>query len=115
MLQRAATGITTFYQFWYANQFHSVNNAKLTQLVTVWLRVYVVPLFGAYIADTYLGRFRTVCWALGVALIGHILLIISAVPGVIEHPHGALACFLIALIVMGLGALLLYRVGLPGV
>ena len=31
------------------------------------------------------------------------LLIVSAVPGVIEHSHGALACFVIAVIVMGLG------------
>jgi len=32
---QAATGITTFNQFW----------------------CYIVPLFGAYIADTYLGRY----------------------------------------------------------
>jgi len=38
-----------------------------------------------------------------VALFGHILLIISTVPGVIEHSNGALACFVIALVIMGLG------------
>lgn len=36
--QRTATGLTTFNQFW----------------------VYVMPLFGAYVADTYLGRFNTI-------------------------------------------------------
>ncbi|KAI0330301.1 oligopeptide transporter [Cubamyces sp. BRFM 1775] len=79
--QRASTGIGTFNTFW----------------------VYVIPLFGAYIADTRWGRFKTTCVAVGIALVGHVLLIISAVPGVIEHSRGSLACFLIAIIIMGLG------------
>jgi proton-dependent oligopeptide transporter, POT family len=40
--QQASTGLTTFNQFW----------------------VYLMPLFGAYIADTYLGRFHTI-WISG--------------------------------------------------
>ncbi|TBU28486.1 MFS peptide transporter [Dichomitus squalens] len=79
--QRASTGIGTFNTFW----------------------VYVVPLFGGYLADTKWGRYKTVCICVGVALIGHILLIISSVPGVIEHSHGALGCFIIAVIIIGLG------------
>ncbi|KZV84008.1 PTR2-domain-containing protein [Exidia glandulosa HHB12029] len=79
--QQAATGLTTFNSFW----------------------VFVIPLFGAYIADTRLGRFKTVCWSVGIAIIGHILLIMSAIPPVIVHPHGALGCFIIAIIIMGLG------------
>lgn len=66
-------------------------------------RVYVIPLFGAYIADTRWGRFKTICVSVGVAILGHILLIVSAVPGVIEHPNNSLACFIVAIIVMGLG------------
>lgn len=65
--------------------------------------MYVIPLFGAYIADAHWGRYKTICVAVGIALVGHLLLIISAVPGVIEHPNGSLACFVIALITMGLG------------
>ncbi|KAF8621776.1 hypothetical protein AX15_007512 [Amanita polypyramis BW_CC] len=79
--QRASTGLTTFYQFW----------------------CYVTPLLGAYIADTYLGRYKTVCIAVLIALVGHIILIISAVPGVIEHSTNATAAFCIALIVTGFG------------
>jgi POT family proton-dependent oligopeptide transporter len=41
MGQRASTGLTTFNQFW----------------------AYVTPLFGAWIADGYLGRFNTVLCA----------------------------------------------------
>lgn len=81
MGQRAATGLTTFNSFW----------------------VYVTPLLGAYIADTYWGRYKTICVAVAIALFGHVLLIISAVPGVIEHAHGAVACFAIAIVIMGLG------------
>ena len=66
-------------------------------------RVYVIPLFGAYVADAYWGRFKTISVAVGIALVGHILLIISTIPGVIEHSDGALACFVVALIIMGLG------------
>lgn len=67
------------------------------------IRVYVIPLFGAYLADTRWGRFKTVCVSVGIALFGHILLIISAVPSVIEHTHGATACFILAVIIMGVG------------
>lgn len=81
MGERASTGITTFNTFW----------------------VYVIPLFGAYIADTYWGRYKTICWSVFVAVIGHILLVICSVPTVIVHSHGALACFIVAVIVMGVG------------
>ena len=66
-------------------------------------RCYVIPLFGAYLADTRWGRFKTVCISVAVALFGHVLLIISSVPGVIENTNGSLACFIIAIIIMGLG------------
>jgi len=37
-----------------------------------------------------------------ITVIGHILLVISAVPGVVDQP-GAIGAFAVALIVMGLG------------
>ncbi|KAJ7500067.1 POT family-domain-containing protein [Mycena latifolia] len=79
--QQTSTGIGTFYQFW----------------------CYVTPLFGAYLADVHLGRFNTVILGVGVALVGHIVLIVSAVPGVIEHASGSFAAFLVALVIMGIG------------
>ncbi|GMK57468.1 hypothetical protein CspeluHIS016_0403020 [Cutaneotrichosporon spelunceum] len=81
MGQRASTGLTTFNTFW----------------------VYVTPLFGAYLADKYWGRYKTVCVAVFVALIGHIILIISAIPSVITNKGGSVACFIIAIIIMGAG------------
>lgn len=73
---------------------------KLTHLPTS--RCYVTPLLGAYIADSYWGRFKTICVAVVIALVGHVVLIISAVPGVIEQ-KGATGAFVIALIIMGFG------------
>lgn len=78
--QQTATGLTTFYQFW----------------------CYVTPLLGAYIADAHLGRFNTIAIAIAIALVGHILLIVSAIPGVIDK-DGAMGAFIVALIIMGFG------------
>ncbi|KAJ6589522.1 peptide transporter PTR2A [Mycena capillaripes] len=79
--QHASTGITTSYVFW----------------------CNVTPFLGAYIADVYLGRFNTICIAVFIALLGHIILVIAAVPGIIEHPDTSLFIFLVALGIMGLG------------
>ncbi|KAF9531503.1 POT family-domain-containing protein [Crepidotus variabilis] len=80
LLQRAATGLTTFYQFW----------------------CYITPLYGAYLADAHWGRFKTIAIAVFVALLGHIIFIISAIPGVIEK-KGAVGVFVLGMIVTGLG------------
>ncbi len=61
-----------------------------------------MPLFGAYIADTYLGRFNTVCWAVLVAMVGHVLLVASAAPSIIAKPNAAIGLFAVA-IIMGVG------------
>ncbi|KAF4958228.1 hypothetical protein FGADI_2600 [Fusarium gaditjirri] len=81
MGQRASTGITTFNQFWQ----------------------YFMPLLGAYIADQYWGRYKTISWALGIDIIGHIILITSALPPVISNQGGALGAMIIAIIVIGFG------------
>jgi len=79
--QRASTGLGTFNTFW----------------------VYLLPLFGAYVADTYWGRYKTICVAVAIALVGHVLLVVSALPTVIDNPNGALGCFAVAIVIMGIG------------
>ncbi|KAH9050172.1 oligopeptide transporter [Lactarius hengduanensis] len=79
--QETSTGLTTFLQFW----------------------AYVTPLFGAYIADEKWGRYNTIAVSVAIALVGHIVLIISAIPPVIVHPNGALAALCVAIVIMGLG------------
>jgi POT family proton-dependent oligopeptide transporter len=79
--QRVSTGLVTFNSFW----------------------VYVLPLFGAYVADTYWGRYKTIAIALAIAIFGHILLIMAALPSVIANPSGSIGCFAVAIIIMGIG------------
>ena len=75
MGQRASTGITTFNQFWQ----------------------YLCPLFGAYVADQYWGRYKTITVALFVDIIGHIILTMAAIPPVITKPAGnSLAAMIVA-------------------
>ncbi|KAK1992460.1 POT family protein [Colletotrichum falcatum] len=80
MGQRASTGITTFNQFWQ----------------------YFMPLFGAWVADKYWGRYKTICISVAVDLMGHCVLIASAVPPVITKPAGnSLSALLIGMITIG--------------
>lgn len=81
MGQRASTGLTTFNQFW----------------------SYFTPLIGAYLADQYWGRYLTIQYANILAFVGHIVLIIAAIPPVIVHPTAALALFILGLVVLGVG------------
>ena len=62
-----------------------------------------MPLAGAYVADEHLGRFKTIMYSIGAALIGHTILLISAIPPVIKNPNGSIAAFAIGLVIMGVG------------
>ncbi|KAJ5809077.1 uncharacterized protein N7503_001295 [Penicillium pulvis] len=57
----------------------------------------------AYVADQYWGRYRMIFASLAVALVGHAILVISAISRVIGTPRGAIACSSIGLVVMGIG------------
>ncbi|EJD42453.1 peptide transporter PTR2A [Auricularia subglabra TFB-10046 SS5] len=81
MGQRASTAVTTFNTLW----------------------VYITPLVGAYLADAYWGRYKTICIAVGIALVGHVMLIYSALPSTLEDPSYAFRVFLCAILVMGTG------------
>ncbi|KAF1934679.1 MFS peptide transporter [Clathrospora elynae] len=74
---------------------------SLTTFNSFW--VYVCPLFGAWIADTYLGRFNTIVYSVMVAEVGHLILIASSAPSVLENSNTALGVFVLGLFVMGLG------------
>ena len=66
------------------------------------IRNGLTPFLGAYIADTYWGRFKTASFGLFVALVGHLILIISAVLVTVDK-EGAIVAFVVALIITGLG------------
>jgi POT family proton-dependent oligopeptide transporter len=62
-----------------------------------------MPLAGAWVADQYWGRFRTIFASIACALVGHTILIISAIPQVISKPGGSISAFSIGLVIMGIG------------
>ena len=61
------------------------------------------PIFGAYIADTYWGRYKTICVSVAIVLVGHIIMIFSAIPGIIGG-NSSFILFIVSLIVTGTGA-----------
>lgn len=79
--QQMSTGLTTFYQFW----------------------SYVTPIAGAYVADSYWGRYKTVCVSVAIAMLGHVIMIISAIPGIIGS-NASVGIFILSLIITGAGA-----------
>ncbi|KAI1371289.1 PTR2-domain-containing protein [Hypoxylon crocopeplum] len=79
--QQAATGLILFNNFW----------------------SYLIPLVGGWLADTYWGKYKTIHIAVGFAMLGHIILVVSALPPVIANPKGALGCFSLGLIFFGIG------------
>ena len=79
--QQTATGLSTFFSFW----------------------CYVTPLLGAWVADTYLGRYKTIMISIGTAVVGHVILTGGAAPSVLANSGGAMAAFIIAIIIFGLG------------
>jgi POT family proton-dependent oligopeptide transporter len=79
--QRAATGASLFNRFW----------------------AYFIPLIGGYLADAKWGRLKTIYISIGVAMFGHAIIIIAAIPSVIKNPDGALACFFVGLLFFATG------------
>ncbi|KAF2867136.1 POT family-domain-containing protein [Massariosphaeria phaeospora] len=78
---------------------------RVAQAITLTnsMMVYFFPLLGAWVADTYLGRFKTIVYAIIIAEIGHVLLTASAAPGMLEKPPQALGLFIIGLVIMAVG------------
>ncbi|KAK1767508.1 POT family-domain-containing protein [Phialemonium atrogriseum] len=78
---KAAQGISLFNQFF----------------------AYLMPLFGAWIADARLGRFWTIHIAIGISTIAHVILVAASSPGVIVKPDASFAAFIIGLLTLCVG------------
>jgi POT family proton-dependent oligopeptide transporter len=55
------------------------------------------------LADTHWGRWKTIFLASILAIIGHILLVVSSLPSVLKAPKSSMAVLLIGIVIMGLG------------
>jgi POT family proton-dependent oligopeptide transporter len=78
--QAHATSLNQFFQFW----------------------CNITPIFGAIIADQYLGRFNTIVYHSLVYILGLIVLFVTSLPVAIHH-DAALGGLITAMILIGLG------------
>lgn len=66
---------------------------------------YTIPIFGAYIADTKWGRFKTIMVGILIGAVAHVLLIIPALPSVIAAgTHKALGAFIVSILILAFAA-----------
>lgn len=77
--QQVATSLTTFFQFW----------------------CYITPIFGAIIADQFLGKYKTILIFSIVYFIGLIILTLTSIPMAIDS-GAAFPGFIVAIIIIGL-------------
>nr|POE83361.1 putative peptide transporter ptr2 [Quercus suber] len=54
-----------------------------------------------HVPDIYSSK--TIQWSILAAIIGHCILIVSSIPAVMDNAQGALGCFAVGLVVMGIG------------
>jgi len=65
--------------------------------------VYCLPVVFGYIADTYTGRYKMICWGVAVCGLAHILMIAAGAPGLLANGTAA-APYMISLYVLAIGA-----------
>lgn len=76
---QGATALSYFFQFW----------------------CYVTPLFGGYMADTFWGKYFTICVGAGIYLVGMLILFLTAIPG-INTKESSLGGYATSIILIGL-------------
>ncbi|AQZ18021.1 PTR2 (YKR093W) [Zygosaccharomyces parabailii] len=77
---QGATGLAYFFQFW----------------------CYITPVFGGWLADTYWGKYNTICCGTGIYVAGILILFVTSLPS-IDSVHTALGGFITAIILIGIG------------
>lgn len=76
---QGATGLSYFFQFW----------------------CYVTPVFGGWLADTYLGKYVTICWGTGIYVIGILILFLTSIPSITTQ-NAAVGGFITSIILIGI-------------
>lgn len=73
-----ATALSYFFQFW----------------------CYVTPILGAWISDTYTGKYNAICIFCGIYIVGILILFVTALPSVATHSV-SLGGYITAIIIIG--------------
>jgi dipeptide/tripeptide permease len=63
---------------------------------------YTIPIFGGWIADTKLGRFKTVCIGVAICGVAHVFLVLGTLPSVLQAGN-SMALFVIGLLTLAMG------------
>ncbi|KAK0610618.1 POT family-domain-containing protein [Bombardia bombarda] len=64
---------------------------------------YALPVYFGWLADTKYGRFKMICWGVAVCGVAHIIMIISALPPVLQSGN-AIGPFALSLYMLSIGA-----------
>lgn len=80
MGHQGATGLTTFYSFW----------------------CYVTPLLGGFVADQYLGKYKTILVFASIYFCGLLILVFTSIPGSLNHGAG-LGGYITSILLTGVG------------
>lgn len=64
---------------------------------------YIVPIFGAWIADTKIGKYKAIALGVAICAISHIIMVGGAAPALLQAGRGV-APFLVSLFLLAIGA-----------
>lgn len=64
---------------------------------------FVIPIFGAWIADTKIGRYQAILWGVFIGGVAHVIMIGGAAPALLQAGKGV-APFLVSFILLAIGA-----------
>ncbi|KAF8861613.1 PTR2-domain-containing protein [Acephala macrosclerotiorum] len=76
-------------------------SSAMTLLFT--FMAYCTPIFGGWLADVKLGRYKVICLGVLICGIGHVVLVVGAIPKVLQAGNG-MAPFVIGLLTLAIGA-----------
>ncbi|TVY14472.1 Peptide transporter PTR2 [Lachnellula arida] len=66
---------------------------------------YALPIFGGWLADSKLGQFKTICIGVAICGVAHVIMIISAIPYILQVGY-AIGPFALSLYMLAVGAAL---------
>ncbi|KAK2020986.1 POT family protein [Colletotrichum zoysiae] len=66
---------------------------------------YLIPIFGAWIADVKIGRYKAIAWGVMIGGVAHVIMVAGAAPAVLQGSKAAaVAVFLISYFTLAIGA-----------